>query len=406
MEPLKILVVEDNPEKLRHVLTCLESVPGCAADQIHSAHNSNEARRYLRENQFDLMVLDISLPERPENLPTPDGGIRLLEEVLERDMYFKPREVVGLTAFTEVLESAARRFAEDLWMVVQYDPTEDTWAQQLQRKVRHILLAKRAGPLPDYANYLCIVTALPAPELEAILDLPWSWERFEVPSDPTVYHRGVVMKNAKANPIIAASAARMGMTSAAILSMKMISQFRPRYLAVAGILAGVAGRCSLGDVVAADPCWDCGSGKYQVKGRLHQFAAAPYQVNINSFLRGKLSLLSTTHAEFDEIRRDWKGRKADTVLRMHIGPVASGASVLEDQKIAESILQQHRKLIGIEMETYAVLAAADDAPLPQPKAFSLKSVCDFADTEKNDEYREYAAYTSARTLRVFVERYL
>lgn len=91
---------------------------------------------------------------------------------------------------------------------------------------------------------------------------------------------------------------------------------------------------------------------------------------------------------------------------MHIGPVASGASVLEDQKIADSIVQQHRKLIGIEMEGYAVLASAEEAPLPQPKAFVIKSVCDFADTEKNDEYREYAAYTSAAVLKVFVERYL
>jgi nucleoside phosphorylase len=205
---------------------------------------------------------------------------------------------------------------------------------------------------------------------------------------------------------VAASASRMGMTAAAILSMKMINHFRPRYLAIVGILAGVGGRSSLGDIIAADPCWDWGSGKYQVKGRLRQFAAAPYQVNMNSFLRSKLSLLTSNQSEFDEIRRGWPGRKMDTVLRMHIGPVATGASVLEDPKIAESILQQHRKLIGIEMESYAVLAAADEAPLPQPKAFALKSVCDFADTDKNDEYQQYAAYTSAATLRVFVERYL
>src|ERR1019366_10367222 len=101
-------------------------------------------------------------------------------------------------------------------------------------------------------------------------------------------------------------------------------------------------------------------------------------------------------------RQNWQGRKTDTALRMHIGPVASGASVLEDEKIAESIVLQHRKLIGIEMEGYAVLAVAEEAPLPQPKAFVIKSVCDFADTEKNDDCREYAAYTRAAALRLFV----
>jgi nucleoside phosphorylase len=352
------------------------------------------------------MVLDISLPERPETLPIPDGGIKLLEEVLERDIYFKPREVVGLTAFTEVLESAGRRFAEDLWLVIQYDPTEDSWSHQLQRKVRHILLAKRAGPLPEYSNYLCILTALAAPELDAVLRIPWSWERLELPNDPSVYHRGSFVKDGQHRSVVAASAPRMGMTAAAILSMKMINCFRPRYIAMTGILAGVSGVCSLGDIVAADPCWDWGSGKHQVKGGVHEFAAAPYQANINSFLRSKLSLFSSTQSALDEIRRGWQGKKTATVLRMHIGPVASGASVLEDEKIADSIRQQHRKLIGIEMESYAVLAAAEEAPLPQPKAFALKSVCDFADTNKDDENQDYAAYTSAAALKIFVERFL
>jgi nucleoside phosphorylase len=400
MEPLRILVVEDNGDKLRHVLGCLESVPGCAAENIHSARDSQDAKRYLRENQYDLMILDISLPERPESLPIPDGGIRLLEEVLERDIYSKPREVIGLTAFAEVLEAAGRRFAEDLWLVIQYDPTEDSWAEQLKRKIAYVLLTKKAGPPPAYESYLCVVTALADPELEAVLEIDWEWRQLEFPNDPTVYHQGSLLKDGQRQTVIAASAARMGLTATAILSTKMISHFKPHYLAMAGILAGVGDDCSFGDVIAADPCWDWGSGKYVVKGRSHLFAAAPYQANVNSFVRSKLSLLAAAQHEFDEIRRQWKGPKVESVLRMQIGPVASGASVLQDPKIADTILKQHRKLAGIEMETYAVLAAADESTLPQPKAFALKSVYDFADAEKNDNHQKYASYTSATTLKV------
>jgi len=108
----------------------------------------------------------------------------------------------------------------------------------------------------------------------------------------------------------------------------------------------------------------------------------------------------------DEIRRDWPGEEPSTPLRMHLGPVASGAAVLEDPRYTELIQAQHRKLMGIDMETYAVLAAADECPLPQPKAFSIKSVCDFADPSKGDSHRNYAAYTSAAALRIFIERYL
>jgi nucleoside phosphorylase len=91
---------------------------------------------------------------------------------------------------------------------------------------------------------------------------------------------------------------------------------------------------------------------------------------------------------------------------MHLGPVASGASVVADPSFLEEVKLQHRKLLGVEMEAYGVLAAAEESPLPQPKAFSIKSVCDFGDENKNDQFQHYAAFTSASALKIFVERYL
>ncbi|MBG0811948.1 hypothetical protein IY145_21635 [Methylosinus sp. H3A] len=112
------------------------------------------------------------------------------------------------------------------------------------------------------------------------------------------------------------------------------------------------------------------------------------------------------HAAFDEIRRTWSGQVRKTVLSMRIGPVASGAAVLEDPALVATIRSQHRKTLGIEMEAYGVMVAADESPLPQVTALAIKSVCDFADPRKNNEHQKYAAYTSASALRVFAERYL
>jgi nucleoside phosphorylase len=58
------------------------------------------------------------------------------------------------------------------------------------------------------------------------------------------------------------------------------------------------------------------------------------------------------------------------------------------------------------MEAYAVFAAADDAPIPQPKAFVLKGVSDFADDKKDDSFHSYAAHTSTAALRALMEKYL
>jgi hypothetical protein len=47
-----------------------------------------------------------------------------------------------------------------------------------------------------------------------------------------------------------------------------------------------------------------------------------------------------------------------------------------------------------------------NAGLPRPTPFVLKSVCDFADPDKIDDMQAYAAYTSAKALEVFVQKYL
>src|SRR5262249_38488785 len=153
--------------------------------------------------------------------------------------------------------------------------------------------------------------------------------------------------------------------------------------------AGMKNDCDLGDVIVADPSWDYGSGKYIRKDGSPEFLLAPYQINLNRSLQSKLFLMSQDQQTLDEIRRQWQGKPPKSVLRMHLGPVGSGGAVLADSVVCESVRVQHRKVIGIDMETYGVLAAAEESPAPQPKAFSIKSACDFADEQKNDDYREY-----------------
>lgn len=404
---IKVLVVEDDGEKLRRVLTCLQTVSACPAEAIDNVRDIIAAKRLLRERRYDLLILDMMVPPRPDEPPFRDAGLGLLDEILERDLYFVPRHIIGLTAHEDALTVAEPRFAADVLQVIYYDPTTTDWADRLRRALRRIVLTERGGEtVPEYATQLCIITAIASPELEAVLALPWDWQTLEIPTDPTVYHRGRYRLGDSTYEVTAAAAPRMGMTAAAVLATKMALTFRPRYLAMVGILAGIRGKCEIGDILVADPSWDYESGKRTLNEGGSTFLAAPHQVGLDSFLRGKMLRMIQDQAVIDAIRRGWMGPQPATSLRMLIGPIASGAAVLEDSTVTENIKQQHRKTIGVEMETYGVLAAAEEMPLPQPKAFSIKSVCDFADPTKNDDHQKYAAYTSASALRCLMESYL
>lgn len=403
---MKFLIVEDDTDKLRRVMQCLGDV-GITPDQIDVARDVIAAKKLLKDHVFDLLILDISLPDGPQNLPSKDAGVKLLDEILARDIYCQPREIIGLTAYDDVLNVAGARFKEDLWTVLRYESASDAWLEQIQRKIRYIQLARRNNATSsEHKCFLGIVTALHAPELSAVLDLPWSWRRSERGNDPTIYYEGSFQSRGETVKVVAASAPRMGMVASAVTATKLIESFRPRYLGMTGILAGIRSKCSIGDIIIADPTWDYGSGKQTIENDVPTFKPAPHQIALDSFLRSKLAQLVEDSTIAAEIQRSWT-RDGQKVLKMHMGPVASGAVVLEDKSVTKAIQDfQHRKLIGIEMESYGVFAAALEATLPQPKAFVIKSVCDFGDTDKDDSSQAYAAFTSAQAMRIFAERLL
>ncbi|TZG25968.1 response regulator [Sphingomonas montanisoli] len=404
---MKILVVEDDAEKLRRVTVCLLEVAGITRDMIQDARDANAAKRLLRTTRYEVLILDINIPAHTDETPDQRSGLDLLSEITERDIFETPAQIVGLTAYEDVFSAVKPRFEADLLQVVQYDASSTAWSDRLKRLVRRAVVQSEGSNGLHIPNaHVCVVAALASPELAALLDLPWHWTHYEVASDPTTYHHGWFMRGEQRKEVFAAAAPRMGMQASGVLATKMIHTFRPRYLAMIGILAGIRGECELGDVVVADPSWDYGSGKRSSKTGVAAFASAPHQIGLDPFLRGKLTRMSQDAALMDKIRREWAGERRNSLLSIKIGPVASGAAVVEDEAFVEEIRSQHRKTLGVEMETYGVFVAGQESPEPQPRVFSMKSVCDFADPEKNDAHQRYAAYTSASAFRFFCEDYL
>ena len=88
--------------------------------------------------------------------------------------------------------------------------------------------------------------------------------------------------------------------------------------------------------------------------------------------------------------------------KLVLGPVATGASVLADARVVQRIREdQNRSVLGLDMETYGVYAAAQAASIPI-RAISMKAVCDKGDKEKNDKYQSYAARVSAAAVHQFI----
>jgi nucleoside phosphorylase len=251
---------------------------------------------------------------------------------------------------------------------------------------------------------IAIITALDTVEFQAVQALSSEWRERLVPFDDTLYIETTFSDGDKKIAVVAAHAPRMGMASSAMFATKMIHNFRPRWLCMCGIAAGVRGKVNLGDILAADPSWDWGSGKQDVRNGKSHFSPAPNQIGIEPGIRTKLRRYARDESLLAKIRAGWPANKPDSALRLHVEPVASGAAVLADRTYVDFISDQQRKFVGAEMEVYGVYIAGENCAKPRPMTFALKSVCDFADEQKSDEFQAYAAYTSARFLHAFAIR--
>jgi len=170
-----------------------------------------------------------------------------------------------------------------------------------------------------------------------------------------------------------------------------------------GIAAGVKGDVNFGDILVADQTYDGTSGKITTtetggKG----FSPNSTPLSLDSDLKEKVRKYETKSRYLFELKEKWQGNKPDTDLRVKIGPVVSVPYVIQNKDELLNLKDHQRKLIGLEMEIFGLFYSANNGFNPKPKAMAFKSVCDFGDKEKTDNYQKYAAFTSAQFMYDFI----
>jgi len=138
-----ILLVEDDDFKRRRVLRLIgDHAP---AAEVLCAASVSSAVRSLSQGEFDLIILDISLPSHDADggapaMSLPSGG---LEVLLELSFESRGDPVVVLTQYPLIeyedrsipVLDARRAFKRDmdinLLEVIQYTRLDDSWADKL-----------------------------------------------------------------------------------------------------------------------------------------------------------------------------------------------------------------------------------------------------------------------------------
>jgi len=403
---INILVVEDDANKISELLSLLGSFPEIKLDDVIRANDAVSARSHLCDKQFDLIILDINLPERFGDTTQRDGGLALLLELSKSKRLKRPHHIIGVTSYDDVAEEVRSEFEKEMTHLI-HRTMSGGWTSQLRQKVFTILQSSilSATSSLEYNYDIAIITALHEPELSSILNLSCDWQKIDIADDASHYYEGIIQNGTKKLRVVASSANQMGMTATAILSMKMIDLYRPKYLVMCGIAAGVKGEAKLCDILFADSSWDYGSGKIKEQKGSRNFLPDPKVIPVDVDLKEHALTCKLEKKYVSDILKSWPGDPPPNAVDLVIGPVLSGAAVVQSQAFIEELKRQSRKVVGIEMESYAVFYAAANCRKPRPRAISIKAVCDFGNLRKNNKQQRLCAYLSAQFFKSFALDY-
>ena len=140
--------------------------------------------------------------------------------------------------------------------------------------------------------------------------------------------------------------------------------------------------------------------------RCADYAKVVTQLRELGFLKktGPISLSSKGRKyikEKVEIHLDGLPERKDFAI--HVGPIGSGTTVQRDPHIFDKLSEQMRKVIGLEMEASAIGVIAHTL---RKEMIVMKGVMDYADQDKNDNFKKFAARASSECLIAFLRENL
>ncbi|MEJ1126437.1 response regulator [Variovorax sp. CCNWLW225] len=402
----KVLIVDDNPNKYS-ALVQLVGRPSLTADDVSVASNIRDALVLLQKLQFDVLVLDMFLPEVPWSEPIADGGSRLLDHLEEDDELKTPKYIIGITASGQEDDLASVAFQDKPWVLLRTTGGV-AWERRLVAMITHAIDSEAAQDALGFGVDVCLITALKTPEFEALTRTGVVFDDPTLMDSSTYIQKGTLKSGERTLALVAGTCLRMGSTEAALLAAKLIERYRPKIVAMAGICAGYEDKVGYGDVIVASPCWDYSmSSKITVvPDGTRTVTHAPDYIEVASEISSRFDQMSGDDSFLSAIHANWPGDKPRARPQIFVGPSATGPAVIADAGVFSDIRkQQHRNTIGLEMEAYGIYSAVRKSSRPRPLFFSAKAVCDYASFLKDDKYQKYASYTSASVVVEFLTRY-
>lgn len=412
---IRILILDDSQEKRDALKTVILPLFHKGEICIEEACCLVDGREMLQVNTYDMLILDMVLPERREDQDgeiNRRGGVELLGEIYVNQSIKKPVQIIGLTEYETEFSEQQKEFKDKLWYLLFYSRKNNDWKLQLKEKVLQLgqMKADLEASIKDCNKYdIGIICALNE-EFVAMQHAfgGCTWTTVQVEGLPYVFKTtNITSSHLKDYRIIAACANKPGVCPTSILATVMYNRFEVDTIFMTGITAGVNnGDVALDDIIIADAIHDAsGKVKEEVLGDI-QFLKEMNQIQANRSLIALIADFISDPAHLRSINDSIHNanlKKESENVSARVAKTVCVPFVIASQGVVEDLQGDERKLQALDMEGFALYATAHTL---ERKALWIKAVSDFADKNKADDHHKTCCFASGAFLYEFIREML
>lgn len=404
---MNILLLEDTTKKAQRVREHLQRYH----HNVTSCFCTDDARRDLKTNKYDALIVDLKVPKVNDTPPKVSYGITLIQAIFDsvREVFFRPKIVIVLSRY---LDDSVKSSLQTYPICMIPYTMDEAWKTPLINRLNY------------YDRRRCDIAIITAVDVEFEAVKQWGWQDGSDIPHFTYYSKEITNSEGKVLKAVLVKLKDMGMVCATNMTDRIIHYFEPKCIIMTGICAGRKGAVSLGDLVVASQAWDYGSGSIEEISKPRNvkdivFCPAPDYISMKAnptnvfdwYTPEKIRILKdevlrgaqeSLNVKLLEIALEEQKR----VTKVYQKAMATGAAVIKAEQFTNKFIKEHnRKYMGIDMETYGVYYAAEHGGVKE--FFAVKAVSDLADTQKNDEFQSYCAKLSAAfALHFITNRYI
>lgn len=411
---IKVLIMDDLEKKVKDIKKVLIEGCGLKDKNINVASSISSGRQLLSDNNYDLLLLDLVIPQFDGEDPDSKGGLTFISEINSSVTMNTPTQIIGLTEHENKYNEKKSDFEHLLFSVILREQGSSDWINQLKARVNFAIRSKRAilDSLFRKEKFdMGIICALQEEFTQLIRAFGEDkWAPFEQKDYPYQFKEIAITTSSMSQiRVVAACAGRPGVVPTSILATTLYTKFHVDCIFMTGFAAGFqSDDLQLGDIVVAKSVQDYASGKIvedkegniKLLKEIQQIQTSQALINKMQELISNEGTRSMLNSKVEKMNLKVNSRELYTPM---IASTVCGPYVMASEEVVKQLKADDRKLKGLDMEGFGLYLTAHSLT---KEALWIKGISDYANPQKADDYHRTCAFSSASLLYMFIKEYM